>query len=247
MLLLIGIITFFAFCIWYAKRNGATGKYESQIIKISTEQDEPVDFGYKIIWLAVKTGKKEELANILELKDIESANWESGIEKAYKDGVFLTPQIGEWTLAVGYGLPAGDTLNSIEQLEKTLNKLSSKYGEAHFFGTHRIVEYHSWMKSINGKMERIYSYIGESNENLKVYGNLTGPEKELKLFDSFSLEAKSEEYWERDDLVYADEDLVMKIAEKWSINPTMLPKRNDIKEGLGLVGNSTIANTIYSK
>lgn len=242
MLLLIGIITFFAFCIWYAKRNGETGQYAPPAIKISTEQDEPVDFGYKVIWLAVKTDKKDEIAKILELKDIESANWESGIEKAYKDGVFLTPQIGDWTLAVGYGLPAGDTLNSIEQLEKILNKLSSKYEEAHFFGTHRVVEYHSWMKSVNGKIERIYSYIGESNENLKVYGSLTTPEKRLKLFNSLSLEAKSEEYWKRDDIVYANEDLVMKIAKKWSVDPTMLTKRSDIKEGLGIVGNSTTAN-----
>ncbi len=134
------------------------------------------------------------------------------------------------------GLPTSDTLESIEILENLLNNLSSKYGEAHFFGTHRVVEYHNWMKSINGKIERVYAYIGESNQNIKVSGQLTLPEKKLTLFNSLSKEAKSNTYWDREDLDYPDEELVMKIAENWSINPVKLSQRTDIKQELGLIG-----------
>jgi hypothetical protein len=52
----------------------------------------------------------------------------------------------------------------------------------------------------------------------------------------FSKEAEAENYWEREDLDYADEELVMKIAENWSINPTKLTERKDIKKELGLIG-----------
>ena len=237
IMIISGIVIFIAFSVWYAKKKGATAEYKSEPKKILTEQDKPVDFGYKIVWIAVKTDNKSELSKILGIKNTKPSNWKSGIENAYQNSVFITPQIGEWTLAVGMGLPIGDNKESIEKLEEILNELSTEFGEAHFFGTHRVVEYHNWMKSVNGKMERIYSYVGESMENIKVYGNPTEPEKELKLFNSLSEEAKSDEYFEREDLDYADEELVMKIAEDWSINPTKLTERTDIKNELGIIGN----------
>lgn len=236
ILIISGIVAFIAFSVWYAKRNGATAQYKSEPKKILTEKDKPIDFGYKIVWIAVKTENKSKLSKILGLENLKPSNWKSGIDNAYENSVFITPQIGEWTLAVGMGLPPGDSQESIEKLEKMLNELSSEFGEAQFFGTHRVVEYHNWMKSVNGKMERIYSYVGESMENIKVYGNPTEPEKGLNLFNSLSEEAKSDEYFEREDLDYADEELVIKIAENWSINPTKLTERTDIKNELGMVG-----------
>lgn len=239
ILILLAITGFIAFSVWYAKRNGVTAKYRyvPESKNNLTKKDIPIDFGYKVVWIAVKTEKKLELSNILNLKNTKPANWESGIDIAYKNGIYITPQIGKWTLVVGMGLPQGDNIESIEKIEKLLNKLSSEFGEAHFFGTHRVVGYHNWMKSVNGKVERIYAYIGESGENIKVYGKQTNAEKGLKLFNSLSEEAKSEDYWEREDLDYADEELVMNIAENWSINPTKLTERTDIKNELGILGN----------
>jgi hypothetical protein len=49
-------------------------------------------------------------------------------------------------------------------------------------------------------------------------------------------EAQSDDYWEREDLDYANEELVMKIAENWSINPTKLKERSDIINELGIIG-----------
>ena len=236
ILILSGIVAFIVFSVWYAKRKEATAEYKSESKKILTEQDKPIDFGYKIVWIAVKTDNKAELSKILGLKNSKPSNWKSGIENAYENSVFITPQIGEWTLAVGMGLPLGDSQESIEKLEKVLNELSSEFGEAQFFGTHRVVEYHNWMKSVNGKMERIYSYVGESMANIKVYGKPTEPESNLNLFNSLSEEAKSDEYYDREDLDYADEELVMKIAENWSVNPTKLTERTDIKTELGIIG-----------
>lgn len=235
ILILIGIVGFIVFSIWYAKRNGTTAQYVSNQKKILTEKDTPIDFGYKIVWIAVKTDNKLELSKILNFKNPRPANWQSGIENAYERSIYITPSIGEWTLAVGMGLPIGDNIESIEKLEILLNELSSVFGEAHFFGTHRVVEYHNWMKSVNGEIERIYSYIGESSENIKVYGKPTKIEKDLNLLNSLSEEAKTDDYWNREDLYYADEDLVIKIAENWSINPTKLTERKDIKDELGIL------------
>jgi len=129
-----------------------------------------------------------------------------------------------------------DNPEGIKELKKTLNVLSTEFGEAQSFATHRIVEYHHWLKSTNGETTRIYSYIGERGENITVFGELTEPEIGLNLFNSLSEEAESDQYWEREDLDYADEQLVMKIAEKWSVNPTKLTERTDIKNESGIVG-----------
>lgn len=231
-----GIVAFITFSVSSTKIKGAITEYKSESKKILIKQDKPIDFGYKIVWIAVKTNNKSELSKIIGLKNVKPSNWTRGIENAYDKSVFITPQIGEWTLAVGMGLPFGDNQESIEKLEEILNKLSSVFGEAHFFGTHRVVEYHNWMKSVNGKMERIYSYIGESLKNIKVYGKPTETESKLNLFNSFSEEAKSDKYYNRKDLEYADEKLVMKVAESWSVNPTKLTERTDIKNELGIVG-----------
>lgn len=236
ILIITSIIIFIAFSIWYAKKNGVTEEYKSESKKNDIEKDHPIDFGYKTVWIAVKTGNKERIVEILGLKNIQSSNWKSGIETAYDNGVFITPQIGKWTLAVGIKLINNNDLENINKLEKTINKLSDEFGEAQSFGTHRVVEYHHWMKSVNGKITRVYSYIGESAESIKVFGDLTEPEIGLNLFNSFSKEAKSDEYWNREDLDYADEELVMKIADNWSVNPTKLTERKDIQDELGLIG-----------
>lgn len=235
ILIILGIIAFIAFSVWLAKRNGVTTEFESKQIEFLTNPDDPIDFGYKMVWIAIKTDNKKRIAEILELKNIQTSNWKSGIESAYNNRIFITPLIGEWTLVVGMKLVNGQ-LEDINKLEKILNKLSLEFGESQSFGTHRVVEYHHWIKSMNGKIIRTYSYIGESGKNIKVFGELIEPEIGLNLINTFSKEAESDKYWEREDLVYADEELVMKIAKNWSINPTKLSERKDIKKELGLVG-----------
>jgi hypothetical protein len=139
-----------------------------------TKQDKPIDFGYKTVWIAVKTSDKQQIAKILNIKNTRPSNWKSDINHAYENSIFITPQIGEWTLVVGMKLATEDR---IEKLEKILNKLSAKFGEA-----------------------------------------------------------QSDDYWEREDLDYANEELVMKITENWSINHTKLKERSDIINELGIIG-----------
>ncbi|MBN1982735.1 MAG: hypothetical protein JW795_14475, partial [Chitinivibrionales bacterium] len=202
---------------------------------IDTTEDKPIGFGYKSKWIAVRTNDKNKTAELLNLKNIQKANWNSGLENAYNNSVFITPQIGDWILAVGEGLPAGDSEESVKEIKSILEKISKEFGEAQFFCTHRIVEFHSWMKAENGIVKRVYSYLGESGINVSIEGEPTEAEKGYNLINTFSEEAKQDTYYDREDLKYPDEEFVMEIAEKWSINPTKIEERNDIK-GLGLLG-----------
>lgn len=198
--------------------------------------DQPISFGYKCMWFAIKSTHAEELITILNLSNIRPCNWQMGIEKAYENAVFLTPPIDGWTIACGRGLPYGDTKEGIEFVKNILQKLSWEYGEAQFFCTHRVTEYHCWIKAVAGNIQRVYSYLGESGENIMIEGEPTDFEKGLHLVDTFSEDSKEKNYFERDDVTLPDEEILMKVAENWSINPSNLESRYDIIPSLGLLG-----------
>jgi len=206
-------------------------------LRMSNKEDSPIPFGYKMMWIAVKTDQKEKVGALLGLKNLRPSNWKNGMDGAYGKSIFITPLLHGWTLAVGMNLPTGggDSRESIQKLKALLKKLSAEFGEAQFFCTHRIVEYHCWIKAKNGKVERAYAYLGESAENIVIEGNPTAIEANLNLINTFSPEARKDEYFEREDILYPDEDLVMTIAEDWSVNPTTIENDKDIK-GMGLIG-----------
>ena len=118
-------------------------------------EDTAVGFGYNIMWIAVKTINKEKVAQTIGLKSTKPSNWQNGIDEAYKDAIFITPPVEGWILVVGMKLPSGDSKESIKEVAELLKKLSTQFGEAQFFCTNRVVDYHCWIKSTNGKIERI--------------------------------------------------------------------------------------------
>jgi hypothetical protein len=173
---------------------------------------------------------------LFKLKNISDCNWEVGIDRAYNGSAFITPSIDGWTLACGWGLPHGDSREGIEEVKNILKALSKEFGEAQFFCTHRITEYHCWIRAVDGQVKRVYSYLGESGENILIEGEPTSFESTLKLANTFSEEAKDEDYSEREDIIWPNEEVIMQVAEHWSINPTRLDERTDIEPGLGLLG-----------
>jgi len=198
--------------------------------------DSAIGFGYKCMWFAVKTRDQQKLISLLKIKNTSNCNWKVGIDKAYKGSIFITPTIDGWTLTCGLGLPAGDSKESISGIKKILKTLSKEFGEAQFFCTQRVVEYHCWMRATKGQVTRVYSYLGERGENIAIEGEPTDFEKKYKLVNTFSDETKDEKYFDSKDLVTPDEEFLMKVAEHWSIDPSQLEKRNDLSPSLGLIG-----------
>ncbi len=201
-----------------------------------TIPDSATSFGYKCMWFAIKSTDQQKVIELLKIKKITKCNWKFGIDKAYNGSIFITPPINGWTLVCGLGLPESDNKDGINNVKEILKTLSREFGEAQFFCTHRVVEYHCWMKAINGQVTRVYSYLGEAGENIAIEGVPTEFEKKYKLFNSFSKEAKSEKYFEDSNLVLPNEELVMQIAGAWSIDPSQLENRKDLSQSLGLIG-----------
>lgn len=244
MIYLILVITLVLFLtIFYYHKNKGNNiikdikKDSLDVNNIDTTIDTPLSFGYKCIWIAVKSIDTEKIAQTIGLNNRQKSNWKTGLEHAHKSSLFISPPIDEWTLIIGYGFPQEENDNENIKIKTLTNKLSKEFNESQYFATHRVVDYHCWIKSTDGETTRVYSYLGESGENIEVFGSKTDIELQYKLGNTISEEAlQDENYYDRKDLIYPDEEMVMEIAESWSINPTTLDRRTDIKK-LGILGS----------
>jgi hypothetical protein len=187
-------------------------------ITFDSTPDLPSGFGYKCQWFVVKTIDYSDVAKFLKLKDITVANWETGITGAYEGYYFVSPPLEGWTFIVNAQMPDISD-NSASGPTEMLQNLSNKYGEAYYFGSHRVANYTAWAKAIKGGITRSFGYA--DGEEIVNSGTLTMEEKQLGLIFS-------------DDSNIPDEESVISIASKWTVSPLM--DSNDYKPGTGLVG-----------
>ncbi len=87
--------------------------------------------------------------------------------------------------------------------------------EVQFFMTHRVVELHHWERAVDGKLLRAFEYLGESGE----ITDWRGPpdEAEVAIGIPAALDDESE--------VLVSEMDVMRLAARWSLDPTALDGR----------------------
>ena len=141
------------------------------------------------------------------------STWTDGVGAVYAADaserptpVFVGSPVDGWVL-----VPFAWPLASPDEFD--LGALSSRYGEAQRFVTHRVVEAHEWERWVDGRPVRRFGWLGESGEVLYDEG----------------------EPGELEDQEFADEELVMEIAGAWSIDPTRLDERADVDD-TGLLG-----------
>lgn len=185
----------------------------------------PINFGHKWIWAAISTKDTDGLLNYLQLQKLKKANWVEGTIQANSSNVFILPPIEGWILISGWGLPIPDHEKGIERVKDFLNNLSQTFGEAQLFGNHQVSNSAFWVKSVNGKIGRLY-FIADGNNFIE--GKPTEVEKQWDLVDSSSKAALNDSYWEKKD--YPDVKHVLEVAENWSINPMELENRENLGE-----------------
>src|ERR1700759_3352312 len=68
--------------------------------------------------------------------------------------------------------------NAVDDVSQRVRELSSRFGEAHGFTTHRIIEYPHWIMSKDGQVIRAFACLGERGEILCNAGSATVEEEE---------------------------------------------------------------------
>lgn len=197
--------------------------------------DRPTSFGYMTAWFAVRSTDPRAVAAAIELQEPRPSSWSAGIDAACVNGTFVTPCVDGWVFVVGTSLGYG--IDTGQGPWQQLTALSSRFGEAQFFCTHRVVEMHVWAKAVAGELVRAFGYLGERGETLFDEGEPSAEEQDLgfRFFDERSPEADDDAYWERDDLAHPDEESVMAIARRWSLAPIDLSEASAVT-GSGLLG-----------
>lgn len=197
---------------------------EIKQIKFESEPDLPIGFGYNCQWFVVKTTDTKALQEAINLKNVHVSNWKTGIEGSYEGYYFISPPINGWTFIINSNMPDLSGKESPYPLT-VITDLSQRFGEAYYFGTHRIVDYHAWAKAVNGKVLRAYSYLGESGETIINEGDLSQEERENNLFFTNIDVGKPK---------LPNEEDVLLIAKKWTIDPLM--QEGSYHIGAGYVG-----------
>lgn len=219
-------------------------------------------FGYKGAWIAAKGIAAEKLAASMRLTGVTKASWQLGLQRSYDphglktydsveavrnaefqfpetSSVFVTPPIDGWTLAVGQRLAFFRSFAFAripqdrypEKLLPFIEELSKETGGTiQYFFTHRVPETHIWVWAESGRIVRAYGYSGERGEVLFNVGSLTPGEATLRL----KLPA-TERDLANDAKRPPDEQTVIDVAGKWSVDPTQLDERRDVAR-VGLVG-----------
>jgi hypothetical protein len=200
------------------------------------QPDTPRPFGYKQSWMTLTATDPFAVAQALHLTHVQPCTWEEGISLTNRNHVFVSPCVRQWLFIVGRISLFHDDHQLPQILPPFLNRLSLQFGMAHYFSTHRVVDYHCWARSEQGQLMRGYAYFGERGETLWNEGE---PRAETELgfawFDEQSPEAATPAYWERPDLRFPDETSVMAIARSWCIAPIDLTPHDSLP-ALGLSG-----------
>lgn len=215
-------IAFYLVCAYVIKRTTKhKNKAASQPDPLSSA---PVSFGPESSWVAIKVKDNVQVLKYFTVRNARLASWEDGV--AYTGNhqtLFLTPEIDGWILVLGLDMPP-------VRIKNFLVELSKEFGEAQFFTTDTETGTHGWAVARHGEIIRSYFYLGEWVKNLDVEGPPTAVEAKYNLVNTFSEEAQRDDlYVNREDLVFPDDDMVMEVAEAWSVNPSTLGGRTDLQ------------------
>jgi hypothetical protein len=167
----------------------------------------------------MRTHDIEAAVSALGLAGAVDSSWNEGVEVAYSKGIFVTPPLGDWILAVGQAMFCEGNAPK-ESVAPILIKLSKAFGEAQYFATHRVVEAHCWALARAGKLIRGYCYVGDHCENTWNEGEPTKAELAL---GKRTLESGP------------NESQPMAVAGAWSVNPSEL-ESNFTQPGIGRRG-----------
>lgn len=185
--------------------------------------DKPVPFGYKNSWLCVKADSSEEVIEKVGLKNPRVSNWNDGVYGKH-NGVFVSPVLDGFVLVVRW---EGDILDTNPA---QLDELAKQFTELQFFSTHRVSDYHVWVKYVGGEMIRGYGYCGGNGEVFLNNGEITPEEEELGLDN---LIPDSDADW--DSYEFPDEENVLEVAAEWGID-TLFHKKT-YPESTGFICN----------
>jgi hypothetical protein len=180
-------------------------------------------------WLAIRGHDPQTVQRALGLHNPKPCSWEGGLSHVHDHKLFISPPVSGWVLVVGHGLP--DPADDVDECYRFVVNLSRRVGQVQFYGVHRVVNHHCWVKAEHGSILRAYAWAGRTLWN---QGDLTAAEADLGLhcFDYCEGEISGIAASES---CRSNTDKVLLLAARWSVDPTAIDAGN-VAESLGITG-----------
>lgn len=207
--------------------------------------DAPKPFGYGMAWLAIRTRDSARVLEALALREGEPANWNTGLGTVYSteigpDRLFVSPPVNGWTFVVGLALPQPLGHAFADKATPLLVDLGGTFIEVQYFAACPAIDYFAWARVIDGKLVRAFAVSDEGL--LWNKGKATKEEKALglKLVETRGKGRRADS----DGVVLPSEQDVMRLAAKWSLDPTRIDAAHvgdgRVGAGLGVIGRAPI-------
>lgn len=219
-------------------------RLQPRSIVFGTEPDRPRPFGYRMSWIAIRTGDAEAVVRQLGLPDPIAANWNSGIGAIYDDAlsdgyVFVTPPVKGWTFVCGLPLPHPISAAFADKLTPLLTDLSKEFGQVQYFAAFPIIDFFGWVRLHQGRLTRGF-IIGDQGV-IWDKGRRTPEEKALglKFYDLRGIRGRKGDAGGAI-ILYPTEDQVLRLAAGWSLNPLLFDRMTP-EPALGWIAKAPVA------
>lgn len=170
-------------------------------------------------WLAAACAP-EVLIPTMGLRLVKPCTWEEGMTGSR---VFVTPQFGQYTLALGLPQPDPEAEAVSDPVLLFAESLSQRAKRVGYFAVDAPSGLAAWALAEEGTIARAYAYLGEIATTLWRLGLPTSEEGQLPpFFDSSDEEADDPSYWQRSDLSYPEAEHVLQMARAWTLDPSSL-------------------------
>lgn len=220
---------------WLARGAG------EKLIVFAASPDGPCAFGCGMAWLAIRSDESRSVIDALRLDDSTPCNWNSGIGAVYDDWVgaahvFVSPPVDGWIFVVGLPLPHPVGHGFVDKCTPLLVDLGGRFEEVQYFFSYPPIDYYAWARVRDGRLVRAFAVTDEGIVWNK--GRASNEERGLglKLFELRGIQGRKGDAG-GEMILHPTEDHVMRLASRWSIDPTTLYEEH-APAGLGYIAQA---------